>query len=424
MQIANRLCRMRIQGLAGGVHGCRSRGVKAPSQPRRCRSSQAATAVLQESPVIAETPTSTSSSTLESTPEQSPENVPALPNSQIPLPAKPVPISSKSKQRSLFAIPSLFNKSLSLSTELADYPWTLSDSPSRRPRPTFWSALRDKHFLNVGIARARKHLQYPSYDFPDQFCTDGSLVISDLFKLLSDSNVAGDPEKLRTVMVKSLADRFAAGFRTLQDRGRSVSFTLKSKPKITVTGLHFTYGPYPAPSDYVIQKWWTLISLVIPSSSSHFISYPHQKEVMQKAMDDGVYFKIDTRVSLDVEFCITDDVSGIPIVRDRRKRVEVQFASPHFTPWDEVFRLREDGEWELRWEWRVSDLDWVVESLLGGQNEVGSAGNGKMQAVPVQLADKKEFEEWVSGSDETSVHDGDGLKPDAARNGHFGERTN
>ncbi|TPX67246.1 hypothetical protein SpCBS45565_g03932 [Spizellomyces sp. 'palustris'] len=273
------------------------------------------------------------------------------------------PVKAKS---SSFPLPVLFDKKASsLAAEIAEYPWLLSISPSRRARPTFWSALRDKHFLTVGTARARKHLNHPTYDFPDQFCEDVSIVTEELFKALSAPDRAGDEESLRTVMVKAVADRFAAGYRTLLSQGKRVEFLLNGKPKITVTGLHFTYGPYPAPtSGYVAQQWWSLIELVIPEEDSTFSSHPRQKEIMQRAMDDGVYFKVDVRVDLDVEFVVTDVKSDMPLIRDRRRRVELQFISPHFSPWDEVFELDAAGEWKLRWQWRISDVDWIVESMM------------------------------------------------------------
>lgn len=183
--------------------------------------------------------------------------------------------------------------------------------------------------------------------------------------MLSDPETAQDEEALRPVMVKALADRFAAGYRTTRSQGKKIEFILKGKPKLTVSGMHFTYGPYPAPtSGYVAQQWWSLIELVIPEEDSTFVSHPRQKEIMQRAMDDGVYFKVDVRVDLDVEFVVINERSGMPMIRDRRRRFELQFVSPHFTPWDEIFELDSEGQWKLRWQWRISDVDWIVESMM------------------------------------------------------------
>ncbi|KAI8815864.1 uncharacterized protein EV422DRAFT_547883 [Fimicolochytrium jonesii] len=245
---------------------------------------------------------------------------------------------------------------------MSTYPWLLSSLPARRPRPTFWSALKEKHFLALGTARARKHLHHPTYDFPDQFNIDAAAVTQELLTLLGDPRTAGDEDRLRDVMVKQLANRFAAGYRSMQAKGQDVRYTLTGTPRVTVSGLHFHYGPYPPPEGYARQQWWQFIELVIPAEDAQFTSHPRQKEIMKHAEDDGVYFKIDTRVDLDLEFVVVDKTSGMPLIRDRRRRVELQFVSPHFTPWDEVFELDAEGEWLLRWKWRVSDVDWLVES--------------------------------------------------------------
>ncbi|KAJ3182408.1 hypothetical protein HDU87_008572 [Geranomyces variabilis] len=260
--------------------------------------------------------------------------------------------------------PAVTSDPSSLAAQVAEYPVLLSTQPARRPRPTFWSVLRDKHFLAVGTARARKHLNHPTYDFPDQFCDDAGRVVRDLFAALSDPVRAEDEAGLAPVLVRAVAERFAAGARAMTRKGLRVEYVLKGEPKVTVTGTHFTYGPYPAPAGYVAQKWWTLIELVIPEEDGTFTSHPRQKEIMQRAADDGVFFKVDTRVACDVEMIVSDAASGMPIIRDRRRNVDLQFVSPHFTPWDEVFELDEQGEWLLRWKWRISDVDWLVESSM------------------------------------------------------------
>ncbi|KAJ3170620.1 Signal peptidase complex catalytic subunit S11A [Geranomyces variabilis] len=260
--------------------------------------------------------------------------------------------------------PAVTSDPSSLAAHVAEYPWLLSTQPARRPRPTFWSVLRDKHFLAVGTARARKHLNHPTYDFPDQFCDDAGRVARDLFAALSDPLRAKDEAGLAPVLVRAVAERFAAGARSLTAKGLRVEYVLKGEPKVTVTGTHFTYGPYPAPAGFVAQQWWSLIELVIPEEDGTFSSHPRQKEIMQRAADDGVFFKVDTRVACDVEMILSDAASGMPIIRDRRRNVDLQFVSPHFTPWDEVFELDEQGEWLLRWKWRISDIDWLVESSM------------------------------------------------------------
>ncbi|KAJ3020447.1 hypothetical protein HKX48_000786 [Thoreauomyces humboldtii] len=282
-----------------------------------------------------------------------------------PIPSNPIPTLNTS---SAFPLPSLFNAGASASAELGDYPWLLSTSPPRRSKPSLWTVLRDKYFLAIGTARARKHLQHPTYDFPTQFCTDASVIAQNLFALLSDPQRASDSEVLRKRMVKALADRFAAAQRSVTEKGQCVTFHVRGIPKVTVTGTHFTYGPYPVPAGYVCQKWWSLIELVVPEEDQVFTSHVRQKEVMQRAMDDGVIFKIDVRVDVDLDFVLTEADTGKVLLRDTRRKMDLQFITPHFTPEDEVVELGDGGERALAWQWRVSDVDWIVESLISTVN--------------------------------------------------------
>ncbi|KAI9090945.1 hypothetical protein DFS34DRAFT_335315 [Phlyctochytrium arcticum] len=325
----------------------------------RFASSQATQATVQDSESrTTNQPTNTSS------PTPSPPSQPS--QQQQPPPSNNSTTTKRPQQKSRFPIPSLFKKQAGVTSaaSIADYPWLLDSSPSRRPRPTLWSALRDKHFLAVGTARARKHMNHPTYNFPNQFCQDAAAVTKEMFAALSDPERAVDEERLRPVMVRAVADRFAEGARKLKKQNKRVEFRLKGEPQLSVSGLHFTYGPYPAPAGYIAQQWWSLIELVMPKEDNTFTSHPRQKEVMQRAMDDGVYFRVDVRATVDLEFVVFDTRSEMPLLKDRRERVELQFVSPHFTPWDEIFELDEAGEWFLKWQWRVSDVDWLVESMM------------------------------------------------------------
>ncbi|KAJ3083090.1 hypothetical protein HK102_001265 [Quaeritorhiza haematococci] len=349
-----------------------------------------------------------------------------------------------SSSSSPFPLPDLFSKSKAIQSEVLTFPWLLSDSPPRKPLPTFWSTVRDKQLLAAGTKRARTHLHKP-YDFPHSFIDDATEAVKDLFDLMSDPERACEEEEVREIMIRALAERFIPEYRKLRERGQRVEFlfpqrSLATKAKnrllvstdpeeqereaarrrnastpllpageeeehqhlelsrsvmamdgsksavqsytpeeyvedkwegipldIRVTGVNFTYGPYPPPPDHVVQNWWNFVNLVIPKEDSFFKSYPDQKRVMQRAMDEGVYIKVDTVLEAHVEFVLWDENGGagaMPLMRDRRKRIEIQFVSPHFNPWDEIFELDERGKWRLRWQWRVSDIDHLVRSAM------------------------------------------------------------
>ncbi|KAI9206614.1 uncharacterized protein BJ171DRAFT_496333 [Polychytrium aggregatum] len=258
-----------------------------------------------------------------------------------------------------FPLPSLFNKEKSVQAQVMDYPWLLSTAPPRQESPTVWSVLKEKHFLALGIERAKKHLHYPAYDFPMIFTEDIEPVVTNLFATLSDRNCS--EETLQPVMIRALVDRFLPAYRAMQEKGQRVEFVLCGKPVASVTGLHFTYGPYPAPPDYVTQHWWNFLTLMVPEEDGLYQSHSQYKALMQRAMDDGVYMKINCRVKCDLEFILWDK-NDIPLVRDRRQRVDIQFISPHFTPWDEIFDTDDAGKWHLKWAWRVSDIDDMIKA--------------------------------------------------------------
>jgi hypothetical protein len=45
--------------------------------------------------------------------------------------------------------------------------------------------------------------------------------------------------------------------------------------------------------------------------------------------------------------------------------IDLTWISPHFTRWDELLIPSEDkeGGWELRWDWRICDVDFLMEGV-------------------------------------------------------------
>ncbi|KAL2913154.1 hypothetical protein HK105_207395 [Polyrhizophydium stewartii] len=268
---------------------------------------------------------------------------------------EPAPAASA---RAPFPLPAIFKSSAgSVEHLLVDYPWLLSTAPPREAWPTLWQVLKQKNFLKVATKRAMAHLKHPTYDFPSQFLADAGGVTRAFFAALSDPATARSSDALQPLMVRGLARLFADGHASLAAKRHRPSFVLHSPPKLRLKSIHLTYGPYPSPPDYVAQDWFEFIRLVVPVEDSDFESHPRQREVLKQAEDDGVYMRITTSIDCDLEFTLTDEESGIPLVRDRRDRVDLQFISPHFTPWDDLFYTDESGEQRLGWPWRISDVD-------------------------------------------------------------------
>ena len=99
---------------------------------------------------------------------------------------------------------------------------------------------------------------------------------------------------------------------------------------------------------------------MLPKSDINFESYQHQKQLLENATKEGVYIRIQTLVDIDVDFTLFDRNGDIPLIKDKRKQMEIEFISPHFNPWDELFIPQEDGNWKLNWQWRISDIDGLI----------------------------------------------------------------
>ncbi|KAJ3036362.1 hypothetical protein HDV00_002778 [Rhizophlyctis rosea] len=290
------------------------------------------------------------------------------------------------------------------------YPFALTTTPPRTPNPSFWGTLKNRHLLSIGTDRARNHLHHPTYMFPDQLYDDVRSLLAELLPILSHPATASDPSALHSLMVAPLANRFALTTEQLYRQGEGASIALKlhtppNKLKVRLTNLDFTYGPYPAPADYIAQRWVDMLTLMIPQEDARFMSAQRQKEVMKNAMDDGCFIRATVKVEGDLELILrsppnssspsssSDDAlpeppspsslpppaqtsltttstdtslatpheSFIPLLRDRRRSFTLQLVSPHFTPWDELFVLDENNEWQVAWRWRISDVDGLME---------------------------------------------------------------
>ncbi|KAJ3155349.1 hypothetical protein HK101_001553 [Irineochytrium annulatum] len=261
-----------------------------------------------------------------------------------------------------FSLPAIFAPSSSslIRKDILHYPWLLSTDPPRKKPQTLLAVLHEKSVLKPAAERARKAMLGAAYDMPDHFCEDAAIVVKTLLEAMSDPERAGDPDALRPLMVRSLAEEYATGYRELAAKGKRTEIVLSSKPKVRVTGYHFTYGPYPMPEGYEAQNWMSFMTLVVPRESAAFTGYAEQKRVMKEAEKAGVYFKINCTVNARIEMIVRDE-NDIPLLRDRRDQIDMQFISPHFDPWDEIFELQPDGLWKLRWTWRVSDIDYLIE---------------------------------------------------------------
>lgn len=129
----------------------------------------------------------------------------------------------------------------------------------------------------------------------------------------------------------------------------------------------------------VVCSYLGFLSVVTSRQNHDFVSHPDQKKVLKEATDAGCYIRVNAIVDANIEFTVSKD--GIPILKDSRKSIQLEFISPHFTPWDELFDLQPDGSWKLKWNWRVSDIDGI---LAGRLSEVSLTGQHEANELPVE----------------------------------------
>ncbi|TPX43730.1 hypothetical protein SeLEV6574_g04892 [Synchytrium endobioticum] len=327
-----------------------------------------------------------------------------------------------------FPLPAIFRANHP-SQFVMDHPWLLSSSPARSPRPSLWSLLRDNYFLTVGTHRIRKHLHHPSYMFPEDFVDDAEKVVMDLIPALNhatDDALASIPTRPHTEhstlpssvsstscgssttsATAQLADQLAPSVPspistlnhlsipidmdhppTLEElclapvsrlyreaahrlacRGERAQWKLHTKPRIRPLSTHLTYGPYPIPDGYVRQHWWDLMTLVVPQEEATFTTQQKQREILNRCIDQGTYIRVVAALDSEVEFSIWDVKNNVHLVLDKRHKILFEFSSPHFSAYDEVLELDEHGKWRLRWQWRVSDIDYLFASRSGGKKD-------------------------------------------------------
>lgn len=235
-------------------------------------------------------------------------------------------------------------------------------------------------------------MQEPAYKFPEDFFSDIQPVIRNLLETLSLTTPLTITQ-LEPYMTKSLIHQFLPNHNSILGRGGRIEYlgsncniqNISIKPKLT--NINFTYGPYPAPEGTIQQQWFSLITLVIDKQDQEFRSYMEQKMIMQKSMDEGCYMRIDTDLQVDINLCIYNKLNQC-VLSDSRKKISVQFISPHFLSADEIFTMNKDGSWKLAWDWRISDIDGLVVSNAKDNELLLGDGNLKIDWTRIENSNK------------------------------------
>lgn len=253
------------------------------------------------------------------------------------------------------------NKSLIEIISKVNHPWLLSTSPPRRLQNSVLGMLKEKFVKAAALSKAKGII--PGYDFPRQFLQEAQHVSEHFFNILSDAEQQTNPKDLGKVMVKLLADAFASSNQKLRSEAQMPKWKIRGKPKLSLMGIHMTIGPNPKPQGYEFHHILPFMSLVVPKDDVEFYSYPWQVKVINDAKKDGMFMRINVRMMNSIDFYLGQDV-------DTRHYVDLEFMSPHFNPWDEIQYLDAAGEWNLNWEWKLSDVDFFLQSQMINSSKV------------------------------------------------------
>ena len=117
------------------------------------------------------------------------------------------------------------------------------------------------------------------------------------------------------------------------------------------------------------QHYLVSLTLVVPQEDLNFTTQQKQREILDRCIDQGTYIRITAALDSIVQFSIWNVESNVQVVQDERHKIVLEFSSPHFSAYDEVLELDENGRWKLRWQWRVSDIDYLFASQSPGKKD-------------------------------------------------------
>ncbi|KAI8831296.1 hypothetical protein BJ741DRAFT_617212 [Chytriomyces cf. hyalinus JEL632] len=229
-----------------------------------------------------------------------------------------------------------------------------------------WALLKQRNCEQMGRHAASENMA--SYSFTNDFPIDATRAALAFADAITLHGLDADSETpFETAMAPSIAATFTNGAQALKGSNLrpvlrfldvdllpfdsnlpadSVSShgALASSPRYAhvkpfkshITSWHWVYGPCPPPPGYLYQHWLNYYTLVIPQERADDVDYHQLKKLKQHATEEGMFVRIYVSFDARVEFSLVDRTTGIPVYKDVRDRIDLQFTSPHFTPWDEI----------------------------------------------------------------------------------------
>ncbi|KAJ3235724.1 hypothetical protein HDU81_000205 [Chytriomyces hyalinus] len=229
-----------------------------------------------------------------------------------------------------------------------------------------WALLKQRNCEQMGRHAASENMA--SYSFTNDFPLDATRAALAFADAITLHGLDADSEApFETAMAPSIAATFTNGAQALKGSNLrpvlrfldadllpfdsdlpadspSSHVALASSPRYAhvkpfkshITSWHWVYGPCPPPPGYLYQHWLNYYTLVIPQERADDVDYHQLKELKQQATEEGMFVRIYVSFDARVEFSLVDRTTGIPVYKDVRERIDLQFTSPHFTPWDDI----------------------------------------------------------------------------------------
>ncbi|CAG8474435.1 8198_t:CDS:2 [Ambispora leptoticha] len=259
------------------------------------------------------------------------------------------------------------------------FPWVYNVSPEngKHPQrikqypykpPNFWTSLLSimPFYLNYNIARwiavrTLKDSTSPAY-FPDEFMSGASLGLVQVCKALS---TPPDREGLEQMFTTRLFERFSAELDILEAEKSAVSIKITKIHDSQIQDVWLTMGPRHAftrkNGEFDVLHFMTLKIGVRRSSEEGNWNYFRNK--LAKSVVEGIGFKVDVAFDVDVIYALKSAKDETLIFDQCRRILVVRFESPYFEPSERILEMRkEDSLVSLGWNWRVGDIDYLLES--------------------------------------------------------------
>ncbi|ORE08781.1 hypothetical protein BCV72DRAFT_322840 [Rhizopus microsporus var. microsporus] len=271
--------------------------------------------------------------------------------------------------------PRLFWRSISSSPKtIKDFPWLLSKDKPRITNYPYETTDPIMGMIPISIQRmatnwvATRILQLNTgmNYFPDQFLVGASLATRKALQLLSDQ--LQHPEEPREEIEHIFGPALLHRYTESAPSDANISIQLPQIYDVNVDDVWVTMGNPAAYSDdndkYDIFRWATLQFGVNKGKNEDQESFQEYKQRIRESIIEGIQVSVDVVVDADVVYQATlKETDEILLHDEGRRDLRIRFATPYFQPANKMVRSRdsETGEPVINWNWRIVDIDQLIE---------------------------------------------------------------